>query len=225
MAVHNKIEGIVVPGDRLGSKLGFPTINLEMSNKQKKNVRNGVYGVILFFEGYLYIGVMNIGTRPTIKGSTNSQVQAEIHILNFDKVIYGAKVTAYEMFFVRQEQKFSSITELKSQIQNDVSEVITRLKLSNNDRHRHQSMLMHVPDLLFTTIINDCFGVNRGVYNTIDAWFWNNGIAPVGARRQTIIHFLMKNAGPNAKVKLGPGQLRSKLAQYWKEGNVYDKTI
>lgn len=217
MCFNNKIEGVVVRGNRLGSKLKFPTINLKISKKKEKFLCNGVYGVILFIEGKLHYGVMNIGQRPTINDRFTSQVQVEIHILNFRKLIYGVNVVVYKMFYLREERRFPNLSELKTQIQKDVLEVKTRFGLSKNVPTH--TPIMHLPDIMFTKIIDERFGINKGVYNTIDSWFWKKGVTSIKHRRKTILMFLMTNSSSTNKVKIGAGQLTVKLEQYWNEKN------
>lgn len=221
MSFINKIEGTVVPGDRLDKKLGFPTITVEISKKQTKNLQKGVSGAMLFMEGHLYYGVMQIGN---VNDSLAPNRQVEFHVLNDHPLTQGTNVLAYEMFYLREERKFPTLLEWRAQIQKDLLEVKTRLGLYQNVSL--DAPVLHLPDLLFTKIINDSFGINRGILNTMDAWFWKRGVTSIESRRTNILTFLRKNASPTAKVALGAGQLTRKLEQYWNEKNaIYQQSI
>ena len=71
------------------------------------------------------------------------------------------------------------------------------------------------------------YGINKGVYNTIDVWFYEKGMNNLNMRRKTILDFLtnvLESASFNDKrVKFGNGGLSEKLNDYW-ESNVLKKT-
>ncbi|MBS4214212.1 hypothetical protein BGM25_08160 [Bacillus sp. FJAT-29953] len=75
-----------------------------------------------------------------------------------------------------------------------------------------------MPDRLFSTFVEEEYGVNKGVYNTIDSWFYKNGLHNLLIRRKTIINFLcnlhdsMYSEGK--KLKFGNGGLSVKLKDY-----------
>lgn len=82
------------------------------------------------------------------------------------------------------------------------------------------SHIIHLPDLLFIQYCNDQFGINRGIYNTIDSWFFEKGIINILERRQKIYHFLTNSLGDDAaknirKIKIGHGNLAKKLNEYF----------
>jgi riboflavin kinase / FMN adenylyltransferase len=134
------ITGKVITGEKLGRKIGFPTANLQVS-PFKLMPRQGVYGVKVFLhqksnysplesnwqekifsQGVQYFpnllsipikGVMNIGNRPTVNGQNES---IEVHLLNWEGDLYGQNLTVSLEKFLRPEQKFSSLEELKKQI-------------------------------------------------------------------------------------------------------------
>jgi riboflavin kinase len=80
---------------------------------------------------------------------------------------------------------------------------------------------IHLPDLQFCKLCDDTYGVNRGVYNTIDAWFYNKGIENILVRRSVMIDFLefacdnFISSNHNKRFKFGHGGLTSKLEEYW----------
>jgi riboflavin kinase/FMN adenylyltransferase len=113
--------GQVVQGQQLGRTLGFPTANLQIS-LNKFLPRYGVYAVRVTWDEkpsnhYGHIGVMNIGCRPTV--GENALPTVEIHLLNWQGDLYGKTLTVDIEQFLRPEQKFSSLNELKTQIELD----------------------------------------------------------------------------------------------------------
>ncbi len=130
---HFFYEGQVVKGDQRGRTLGFPTANLEL-DPALIGIKTGVYaGYAKIFDGnpnttpapslaglHRYAAVANIGVRPTFAGKDGPlPLRVEVHLLDFGKDIYG-KTLAFE--FVargRDEKKFSSLTELQTQIEQD----------------------------------------------------------------------------------------------------------
>ncbi len=110
-------SGEVVVGDKRGRTIGFPTINIEVGNAGKILPSTGVYAVKVFWNKHIFNGVMNIGKRPTFKNS--GEIITEINLFNFDKDIYGEKVTVEVVEKIREEKKFSSIKDLVEQINKD----------------------------------------------------------------------------------------------------------
>ena len=108
------IEGVVVHGNGLGDKLGFRTCNIETKTMDMKT---GVYGCRVVIKNTSYLGIINIGINPTI--SKNKKLKYEVHILDFDEIVYGEYIVVELLLYLRDEQKFSSIDELKLQIKND----------------------------------------------------------------------------------------------------------
>lgn len=78
---------------------------------------------------------------------------------------------------------------------------------------------INVPDLSFTNFCNEKYGINRGVYNTIDAWFYKKGIHQILERRKLILSFLdfvkEKYSTENGRIKFGPGGLVVKLEEFY----------
>lgn len=113
------ITGVVVFGQQVGRTINFPTANLQLPT-EKFLPKQGVYAVRVFIEESLNTigieGVMNIGNRPTVNG-THSTV--EVHLLDWVGDLYGKKLTVHLAKFLRPEQKFASLEDLKTQIQLD----------------------------------------------------------------------------------------------------------
>ena len=86
---------------------------------------------------------------------------------------------------------------------------------------------LHLPDLSFIHLCEARYGVNRGIYNTIDAWFYEQGITDILSRRSIILSFLdyvqsEAKQGRNPRQKFGPGGLAIKLEAYY--STAYQKT-
>lgn len=116
LGYHYNFTGIVVKGKQLGRTIGFPTANISIDEEYKLLPKNGVYIVQTRIEGKRYFGMMNIGTRPTIDGTTKS---VEVYILDFNKEIYHTSLTISVLKFIREERKFESFERLKEQIEKD----------------------------------------------------------------------------------------------------------
>jgi riboflavin kinase/FMN adenylyltransferase len=115
------LSGIVVKGNHLGHKIGFPTANIKVMDSHKLIPANGVYAVRVLVRGKEYKGMLNIGIRPTIDDSDKT---IEVHIIDFDEEIYGEDVLVFFIEWVREEQKFESLDALKNQLIRDRIEVL-----------------------------------------------------------------------------------------------------
>jgi len=112
------LSGIVVRGEGLGSKLGFPTANLELRASNKLLPSNGVYIVQVEIDGTRYDGIMNIGRRPTV--SEQMHISLEVHIFTFSGDLYGMHLQVELLERLREEIRFDSPQQLTAQIQSDV---------------------------------------------------------------------------------------------------------
>ncbi|HEY2721821.1 MAG TPA: bifunctional riboflavin kinase/FAD synthetase [Chitinophagaceae bacterium] len=127
-------EGIVVDGDKLGRKLGYPTANLKIMDEEKITPANGIYAVHVKINDAdgafadhsplitpdagqkIYKGMMSIGLRPTVDGKKRV---IEVNIFDFDKEIYGETIRVYVKKYLRPEVKFNNLDELAKQIGQD----------------------------------------------------------------------------------------------------------
>ena len=110
--------GIVEHGKGIGRTIGFPTANIAISDPHKALPKNGVYAVqIQVEEGEMLPAVLNIGTNPTVG---NKNLSLEVHIPDFEQDIYGKNVTVYVLRYLREEQRFDSLTALREQIIRDI---------------------------------------------------------------------------------------------------------
>lgn len=113
------ISGIVEHGFAVGKKLNFPTANISF-NEKKLVPKKGVYAVKAVFDGKSYLGLTNIGGRPTFNNET---VKAETYILDFDGDLYGKTIKIYLLEFIRDIIKFDNENELKAQITKDITKL------------------------------------------------------------------------------------------------------
>ena len=118
------LHGVVVAGNRLGRTIGFPTANMQLYEPLKLVPCNGVYSVEVETLGQRFLGMCNIGCRPTI--SSGNARTIETHIFDFDEDIYGLdmKITFFER--IREERRFDSLEELKRQLETDKANIWKR---------------------------------------------------------------------------------------------------
>lgn len=120
----HRFTGKVVHGRGLGHTIGIPTANLCLP-KELVCPAFGVYACKAVVDGNWFNAVTNIGTRPTVNGQG---VTVEPWILDFDGDLYGKEITLEFHKFLRPEQKFNSLEELKAQIHKDASNTNEFLK-------------------------------------------------------------------------------------------------
>ena len=106
----------VFTGDRRGRLLGTPTINQYLPEELIVPLF-GVYASKVYFDGKEYVGVTNIGCRPTFDGEN---VRSETYIIGYDGNLYGKNVEINLYKFLRTEKKFEDAASLKVQIAQDV---------------------------------------------------------------------------------------------------------
>ena len=112
------ISEIVEHGKKYGRLLGFPTANLKVVNKIYPPF--GIFGGSTIIEGEENIkhsSVINIGKNPTLKPG---ELSVEVHILNFNDMLYGKRIFVNVEHFMRPEKKFDSFEDLKEGIKKDV---------------------------------------------------------------------------------------------------------
>lgn len=112
------LSGDVVPGRQLGRTIGVPTANI-LIPEEVVVPKLGVYATECLVDGVRHKAVTNIGKRPTVNGH---QTRAESWLLDFDGDLYGKHMTVFFHKFLRPEQKYDSLEELKIQISKDAAE-------------------------------------------------------------------------------------------------------
>jgi len=117
------LDGAVVPGNRLGRTIGFPTANIREYEPLKLIPENGVYEVAVRVEGEWFRGMCNVGLRPTVGGTTRT---VETHIFDFDRNIYGLPLRIEFIRRIREERHFPSLEALSRQLQEDKDCIIKK---------------------------------------------------------------------------------------------------
>ena len=108
----------VIHGNRIGRTIGVPTINQSFP-KGHIIPKRGIYACTCYVDGEIFLGVANVGVRPTV--SLSGDVNCETHIINYSGDLYDKNIKVEFYNRLRDEMKFSSIDELKAQIEKDIS--------------------------------------------------------------------------------------------------------
>lgn len=112
------IQGQVIKGEQLASKLGFPSANIEYPESKVK-VPHGVYYTKVIVNNKEYNGIYNYGI---VKGSDgNEKLKSEVHILDFNDDIYGENIKISFIAKIRNQSEFQNIDKLKEQIKRDAA--------------------------------------------------------------------------------------------------------
>ena len=112
------MDGLVAKGDRMGRKIGFPTINLKPENELFP--RDGVYLSTIYIDSFerTFGCVTNIGRRPTVYEDYARTI--ETYVLDFSSDVYGEQIRLSFLSRMRDEMTFRSMLELTAQIRRDV---------------------------------------------------------------------------------------------------------
>ena len=123
------LSGTIEKGQQLGNTIGYPTANIKVKEDYKLVPKKGAYTIKAKLNNNTYFGMLNIGDRPTVNG-THTTIEA--HLFDFDKDIYGETITVEFLHFLRDEQKFNSLNELKSQLLKDKANSLNFLQKSES---------------------------------------------------------------------------------------------
>ncbi|MBP3645333.1 MAG: riboflavin kinase [Clostridia bacterium] len=113
------LEGRVVPGKQLGTRLGFPTANIAYDPLERDWPQEGVYVGVAQVEGEAraYVSILNQGRHPTAPGGMPT---VEAHLLGHPpEALYGKKLMLSYRAYLRAEMQFPSLDELKAQLSRD----------------------------------------------------------------------------------------------------------
>ena len=111
------LEGTVIRGAGLGSRLKIPTANMRAENELIP--RRGVYMTRLCIDDNSWAGVTNIGFRPTVNAEEEAALSIETHALDFNQDIYGKRIVVEFWARMRDEHRFASLDELVDRINKD----------------------------------------------------------------------------------------------------------
>lgn len=120
-----RIPGTVVPGDHRGSRLGFPTANIQPRHPNKLMPGDAVYAGTVSIGHKSRLAAISIGTQPTFQAqdsdvrSTTSRI-LEVHLIDFQGNIYGKEITVQFERKIRNQAVFETAEALVAQIQNDI---------------------------------------------------------------------------------------------------------
>jgi len=114
MAITDHITGTVIHGLGNGRKLGFPTANVAPDTPPA--LEKGVYAVWVRVNGKRFLGMLYVGTRPTLDLET---ITYEIHIFGLRRNLYNEKIAFSVIRKIRDEKRFKSVKELTKALQND----------------------------------------------------------------------------------------------------------
>jgi riboflavin kinase/FMN adenylyltransferase len=120
------VSGSIIEGRKIGRSLGFPTANIKPDSKYKLIPGNGIYAVEVQIDDKKYPGMLSIGTNPTVNQDKSFR-SIEVHILNFDKDIYGKKISVIFRKRLRDEKKFENLKQLSEQMTHDKEDTIRLL--------------------------------------------------------------------------------------------------
>ena len=116
LGYNYSLSGIIYKGKQLGRTIGYPTANIKIKEDYKLIPLNGVYIAKSILNEITVFGMMNIGTRPTVDGTTQT---IEVNFFDFNQDLYGQKITVSLLHRMRSEQKFESVDALKNQLGKD----------------------------------------------------------------------------------------------------------
>ena len=112
-----RTDGVVEHGRQLGRTLGFPTLNVAWQ-QEKTAPRFGVYACRVQMDGIWYHGIGNLGIKPTV--TEEKRLLTEVYVFDYQGDAYGKHVEIEFCAFERPESKFSSLEELKKQVDRDL---------------------------------------------------------------------------------------------------------
>lgn len=132
MARPYSLAGKVIHGDGRGRELGYPTANLALLSENKVVPAHGIYVVRAQVSGRHYGGMMSIGVRPAIKDSQG--VHLEVHLFDFDGMIYGKELRVQFLDRIREERNFDSLADMQEMMRQD--EKHSKHILEQSPQHR-----------------------------------------------------------------------------------------
>jgi riboflavin kinase/FMN adenylyltransferase len=110
------LSGQVVKGKQVGHTLGFATANIQVEENYKLIPAEGIYAVKVNVDDELYNGMLYIGKRPVFNGSKQG---IEVNIFDFNRDIYGKRITVYFKAFIRSDEHFQNVELLKQKMEDD----------------------------------------------------------------------------------------------------------
>lgn len=122
-----ELNGIIIKGQQLGRSIGFPTANIHIPHDYKLIPCDGAYAVEIKIEDGIFQGMLNIGIRPTVNGSTRT---IEVNLFDFEGDLYDSRVCIKLKSYLRPEIKFTGLEALQQQLKKDKEDAIRILNAS-----------------------------------------------------------------------------------------------
>lgn len=119
-----RLSGTVIGGRRIGSSMGFPTANIRYPARSAL-IRRGVYMTRVRLGAAEYPSVTSVGIAPSVHRE-HRELLAESYLYDFDQDLYGRQVELSFLSFVRDEERFASLEELRAQMGRDIEGVRAR---------------------------------------------------------------------------------------------------
>lgn len=117
------LEGKITGGRQVGRAIGFPTANILVDDEHKLIPADGVYAVEVTVDQKVYMGMMNIGFRPTLN-SDKADKTLEVHIMDFDADLYDRNIVIRFIERIRDEQHFGTLDQLRKQLEQDKADAV-----------------------------------------------------------------------------------------------------
>ena len=121
------IAGKVIHGDKIGTKLGFPTLNINIKNLNLPF--EGVFAVKIKWNNLIFFGAASLGNRPTI--DEKLKLALEVFVFDFNKNIYSEFVEVYFLEKIRNQEKFNNLENMIFQMKKDIKKIKNFLNRNN----------------------------------------------------------------------------------------------
>lgn len=122
--IDKHLSGIVVHGQQLGRRLGYPTANIDTSRIVGEVPQPGVYAAwATLTDGTRYKAMVNVGYRPTVSAAGTRVLTVEAHLADYTGDLYGQQLSLHIVARIRDERRMDSLDQLRSQLGLDLSEV------------------------------------------------------------------------------------------------------
>ena len=121
------IAGKVIHGDKIGTKLGFPTLNINIKNLNLPF--EGVFAVKIRWNNLIFFGAASLGNRPTI--DEKLKLALEVFVFDFNKNIYSEFVEVFFLEKIRNQEKFNNLENMIFQMKKDIKKIKNFLNRNN----------------------------------------------------------------------------------------------
>jgi len=207
-----KIIGTVIPGKKLGQKIGFPTANLKLA--KPLSIKTGVYLAITEFNHQSYLSLAYFGPKYIQSPSKNS---FEVFLFNFNQDIYHKKPIVKLTHFIRSPKKLDSVIKIKTQLTKDVQAIVkNNLVLVNQQNqitgvtnvlqaHQNPPQLHRAVSIILFNSQGELLVQKRSQYKPLWPLFWSNTCCthprPGEIALQTAQRRLFEEMGIKTKLK------------------------